>query len=168
MQDNPEASLLYLRSVVESSDRSMGYLPGSAEDKCASFMEILEDKLSEMLYPSDKIALMASDRIDTAPINFLRGKNWLEGSIIILDEAQNVSIGEFLTILTRIGEGAKIIVLFDPDQSDIRYSGANQVYNMFNDPESEEQGIECFEFTEDDVVRSKIVKYILKKFALNR
>ena len=168
MQDNPESSLIYLRSVVESSDRSMGFLPGSAQEKTLPFMEILEDKLSEIVTPSDKISLMKSERITSAPINFLRGKNWLDGTIIILDEAQNVSFQEFLTILTRIGEGAKMIVLFDPDQSDIRYSGANRVFQMFCDPESEQEGISCFEFDEDDVVRSRIVKFILKKFALNR
>jgi len=168
MQEDPEANILYLRSVVESSDRSMGYLPGGADEKCASFMEILDDKLSEIVIPCDKVSLMNSKRVNSAPINFLRGKNWLAGTIVILDEAQNVSVREFLTILSRIGEGAKVIVLFDPDQSDIKYSGANLVYNMFNDEESRERGVFCHEFDENDVVRSEIVKYILKKFALNR
>jgi phosphate starvation-inducible protein PhoH len=68
------------------------------------------------------------------------------------------------TLITRVGEFSKVFILGDPDQSDINgKSGFMKIMNAFDDVESKENGIYTFKFTEEDIVRSSLVKYIVKK-----
>jgi len=100
------------------------------------------------------------------PVNFARGMNW-EAKCIILDEAQNSTIKEITTVLTRMGENSRCFVLADPMQTDLKnehlQGGFEKMYALFSDEESEENGIKLFEFNEDDVMRSKLVKFLTKK-----
>ena len=97
------------------------------------------------------------------PISFLRGLNW-NAKVVLLDEAQNVSNKELVTFITRMGEFSKVFILGDPSQNDINgKSGFVNVMNVFNNEESRQNGIFTFEFTEDDIVRSALVKFIVKK-----
>ena len=68
-------------------------------------------------------------------------------------------------MITRIGEGSKIIICGDAMQSDIgkQKSGFMPLLNIFNDEESKHKGIQTFIFTRDDIVRSEILKFIVKK-----
>ena len=108
-------------------------------------------------------------RISMFPVNFARGMNW-QGKCIILDEAQNSTIKEITTVLTRLGEGSKCFVLADPMQTDIKQGdkqhGFEKMFNLFTDQESITQGINTFVFDEEDVMRSELVKYLTKKLKL--
>jgi phosphate starvation-inducible protein PhoH len=67
-------------------------------------------------------------------------------------------------MITRAGEFSKIFLCGDPQQSDIgSRSGFRDIFNLFNDDDSKEHGIYTFEFTEDDILRSALVKFIVKK-----
>lgn len=160
--DNPEKTLLYLRSVVENSSRSIGLLPGSIEEKFFPYTLPLSDKLEEFLCVQDINYLLDSKTVEAMPINYLRGANWND-KIIILDEAQNINMDEFVTILTRIGENSKIIICGDLMQSDIRNSGLRKICDMFCDQKSQEMGIYSFCFDSSDIVRSEIVKFIVSR-----
>ena len=71
---------------------------------------------------------------------------------------------ELKTLITRIGQYSKLIVCGDSRQSDINgKSGFKKMFNIFNDEESKQNGIFCFEFTTDDVMRSGVTKFILEK-----
>ena len=71
---------------------------------------------------------------------------------------------ELVTLVTRIGEFSKVFILGDPDQSDINgKSGFLKMMNSFDDNESRENGIHTFKFDEDDIVRSALVRFIIKK-----
>ena len=75
-----------------------------------------------------------------------------------------MTVKELTTLITRVGEFSKVFILGDPDQSDINgKSGFVKIMNAFDDDESKENGIYTFKFTEDDIVRSGLVKYIVKK-----
>jgi phosphate starvation-inducible protein PhoH len=68
-----------------------------------------------------------------------------------------------LTLVTRCGEGSKIFIIGDPMQSDIgNKSGFVSFYKMFDNEESKQHKIRCFQFTEEDIVRSELVKYIIQ------
>jgi phosphate starvation-inducible protein PhoH len=67
---------MYLRSAVESSDRSLGYLPGSAEEKLRFFNLPFLDKLDELLESTRVEKLEQEGRISMFPVNFARGMNW--------------------------------------------------------------------------------------------
>jgi phosphate starvation-inducible protein PhoH len=160
------SDLIYIRSIVESSDNKMGYLPGSAEEKLSPYLEPLMEKLDELLFAADINNLLKEKRIDGKPTGYLRGLSW-NAKGIIMDEAQNSTFKELTTLLTRVGHFSKLFVCGDPMQSDINgKSGFDKMCNIFNDEESRKQGIHTFYLTEEDIVRSEIVKFIVKKLNL--
>jgi len=160
------SDIMYLRSAVESSANSLGFLPGAAEDKLKFYNLPFIDKLDELLITTKPERLEEQKRISMFPVNFARGMNW-EAKCIILDEAQNSTIKEITTVLTRMGENSRCFVLADPMQTDLKnehlQGGFEKMYALFSDEESEENGIKLFEFNEDDVMRSKLVKFLTKK-----
>ena len=93
-----------------------------------------------------------------------RGSTLKSSSGVVVHNCQNMTQKELITLLTRTGEFSRVFVLGDPDQSDIGIkSGFTKVMNVFDDEESRNQGIHVFKFTDDDIVRSGLVKYIIKK-----
>ena len=145
------SDLIYVRSVVESADSKMGFLPGEVNDKMAPYVEPLMEKLEELL-PKNQIDLLKKeDRLHGIPVGHLRGKNW-NVKAIIGDEAQNMTYKELTTLITRIGEFAKVFILGDPEQADINgKSGFLKMVNAFDDEECRANGIYVFRF-DDDVV----------------
>lgn len=159
-------SIMYLRSAVESSDKSLGYLPGDANEKLRFYNLPFLDKLDELLIATNSSKLADQDRISMFPVNFARGMNWT-GKCVILDEAQNSTQKEIITVLTRLGEGSRCFILADPMQTDLRsetsQGGFQNLYKTFSDDESIAMGIHRFEFTDEDIMRSELVKFISKK-----
>lgn len=160
--ENRDLSIFYLRSVVESADRGLGFLKGDIDDKVEPYMAPLMDKLSELLSDHEKNDLEKSGSLDGGPINFLRGQSWRD-KIVIVDEAQNLSFRELTTVMTRVGRDTKLYICGDPMQSDIKNSGFIDFFNLFNEEESQEEGIYCLEFTKADIMRDPIVSYIVDK-----
>ncbi len=157
------SDLIYIRSAVESSEAKLGFLPGEADEKMAPYIQPLMDKLVELLPKSDIDVLLKEKRITAIPVGFLRGLNW-NAKVIITDEAQNMTYKELFTLITRTGEFSKVFILGDPDQSDINgKSGFLPMISKFDDVESQENGIHVFRLTEDDIVRSGLVRFIIKK-----
>ena len=163
LNEKKVSDLIYLRSVVESSDKSMGYLPGTSDEKLCPYIQPLMDKLEELLPRHDIELLVKEQRVQGHPINFLRGLSW-NAKTIILDEAQNCTYKELFTFITRIGEFSKVFILGDPKQSDINgKSGFIKIMDMFNEEIDKLNGIQTFTFTKEDVVRSGLVRYIIDK-----
>ena len=166
MDSDLEKDILYVRSIAESSQRSLGSLPGSIDEKFSVFASPFYDKLEEMLEIQDIKFLREKKQFDCVPVNFVRGANWND-KIVIVDEAQNFTYAELLTVLTRIGENSKIIICGDIMQSDIKTSGFSKIFNVFNDEESKSNGIHCVKFTNEDIQRSEILKFIVAKLEEN-
>lgn len=157
------SDLIYIRSAVESADSKLGFLPGEADQKLAPYIQPLLDKLAEMLPKGDIDMLIKEERVTGVPVGFLRGLNW-NAKVVIADESQNLTFKELYTLITRIGEFSKVFILGDPDQSDINgKSGFIKMISQFEDEESRKNGIHVFHFTEDDIVRSGLVQFIIKK-----
>lgn len=157
------SDLIYIRSAVESSEAKLGFLPGEAEDKMAPYLAPLLDKLTELLPKGDIDYLKKDGRVSSIPVGFLRGLNW-NTKVIISDEAQNMTFKELFTLITRTGEFSKVFILGDPEQSDINgKSGFVRMMSYFDDEESKANGIQVFKFTDDDIVRSGLVQFIIKK-----
>ena len=171
LQKKPDLDLLYIRTVIESAEKGLGALPGDLEEKFNPYIAPLKDKLEEIMptksSPSDQSQLFNSGRIQARPINYLRGADW-KNKIVIADEAQNFTFKELTTLITRIGENTKLFICGDFMQSDINgRTGFSDMVNIFNDSESKQKGIHYFGFTEDDIKRSDILKYIICKLKKN-
>lgn len=156
------SDVVYIRSAVESASTKLGFLPGELEDKFGPYLEPLADKLDELVGPDITKILMQNELVSARPINYLRGCQFA-GKFVIADEAQNFTVKELTTLVTRIGEFSKIIICGDPMQDDIGNSGFNKFIDIFDNPESAVAGIQVFKFSEDDIVRSKILKFIVGK-----
>ena len=158
-----DKEIVYIRSLVESASRSLGYLPGMAEEKFQPFMLPLMEKLEEIVSETCTKQLLAAEKVKAIPINFLRGASFKD-KIILVDEFQNTTRAEAATIISRIGENTKYFITGDPMQSDINGKSAMKDYfHAFNNDESRANGIFCFEFTNEDIVRSEILKFIISK-----
>ena len=117
--ENSSINILYLRSLAESADKGMGFLKGTIDDKFGPYMGPLEDKLEELLIPAEKKHMELKQVIQAAPINFMRGATWRNKAVIV-DEAQNMTIKELTTIVTRISTNSTLFICGDTMQSDIR------------------------------------------------
>lgn len=162
------SDLIYVRSAVESSEVRLGALPGTIDEKISVYTQPLVDKLEELLPKNDIELLKKEERIVGMPTAFLRGLNW-NAKVVIGDEFQNCTYKEIVTFVTRIGEFSKIFVLGDFEQSDLKNGnrgGFENIVNKFDDDESKEHGIYVFKFNENDIVRSKLLRFIVNK--LNR
>ena len=154
--------IIYIRSIVESASKSMGSLPGEVEEKFLPWSLPLVEKLNELLDRATINTLMSEGFIKCHPVNYTRGLTF-KNACVLVDEAQNLTSEELTTILTRFGHDSKYIVIGDSQQSDIgNKSGFKQIYDAFNTEESLEFGMHVFKFTELEIVRSEILKYIVK------
>ena len=154
--------IIYIRSVVESASKSMGSLPGEVEEKFLPWSLPLLEKLNELLDKPTINNLMSEGFVKCVPVNYTRGLTF-KNACIIIDESQNLTREELTTILTRFGINSKYIVVGDTRQSDIgNKSGFKAIFNAFNNPESIDHGMFTFKFTELEIVRSEILKYIVK------
>ena len=161
--DNNEKDIIYIRTIAESGEKSLGSLPGTVGEKFQPYLLPLEDKIQEMIEATDAHRLRDDGRISASPVNFLRGST-LRDKIVIADEVQNFTFREITTLLTRIGEGSKIFLCGDFMQSDIKgKNGFHDFYNLFADEDSAQHGVFSFEFSEEDIKRSEILKFIVKK-----
>lgn len=118
--------LLIARPVVPMG-KDIGYLPGEKEEKLRPWMQPIYDNL-EFLFDTkksgdlDKI-LMGLGSIQVEALTYIRGRS-IPGQFIIIDEAQNLSKHEVKTIVSRVGENSKIVLLGDPEQIDHPYLDA--------------------------------------------
>lgn len=163
LRDKKIGEIVYVRSVVESTSHGMGYLPGELEEKLTPYLTPLFDKMEEFLSPSQASALVNEDKIRGTPIGFMRGMS-INCAHIIADECQNFTTKELLTLMTRIGKRTKLIMTGDIRQSDIKDSGFDKVFSSFDSEEARSHGIHTFKFGLEDIMRSEVVKYIVKRF----
>ncbi|MGA2142067.1 MAG: PhoH family protein, partial [Brevinematales bacterium] len=124
-------TILLARPIIPLSNRDMGYLPGDIKEKLDPYMKPLFDNLSviqnqfeEGTADYEKInELLQSEKLLIMPLAYIRGRS-LSKSYFIVDEAQNLTPHEVKTIITRAGEGTKIVFTGDPYQIDTPYLDA--------------------------------------------
>ncbi|AIQ13926.1 PhoH family protein [Paenibacillus durus] len=118
--------LLIARPVVPMG-KDIGYLPGEKDEKLRPWMQPIYDNL-EFLFDTKKAGdidkiLMGLGSIQVEALTYIRGRS-IPGQFIIIDEAQNLSRHEVKTIVSRAGEGSKVILMGDPEQIDHPYLDA--------------------------------------------
>lgn len=106
------------RAAVEVG-RSLGYMPGDLTQKFDPYLEALVENLNKCCQDKNEVAkLIEQEKIKALPVQFIRGKT--VDDIVIVEEAQNLTKGEILAVLTRLGKTGKIVINGDNDQTDIR------------------------------------------------
>ena len=113
-----EVSKIYLARPAVDAGEKLGHLPGTLEDKIGPYMLPYLDELSKVLGHSKCEQMIEDGEIEFVSFANIRGRT-LEGAFVILDEAQNTTVHQMKTFLTRIGEGARVAVMGDAEQSDL-------------------------------------------------
>lgn len=153
--------LILTRPAVEAGER-LGFLPGDLKDKLDPYLQPLYDALLDMIPPQKLKLLMEEGTIQIAPLAYMRGRT-LESAFVILDEAQNTSLGQLKMFLTRMGNNAKFIVTGDATQIDLPNkadSGLARGVAMLKGV----KGISIINFNKEDIVRHPLVSKIVKIF----
>ena len=152
---------VFLARPAKEAGESIGFIPGSAEDKMGPYMRPIYDELDKIFGRRGWQGKMQSGEIEIAPLGFMRGRTFSD-AFIILDEAQNTTVEQIRMALTRIGENSKMVVTGDESQVDLDDPDKSGLMYAVNRLEGAE-GVGVHRFDSKDVVRAKIVKTVVDR-----
>lgn len=157
--------LVVMRSVVPSRD--IGFLKGDEKDKVEVYKSPYKDICEELFGISTAYEMLESQNAISFEItSFVRGRS-ISNGIIVVDEIQNMTFHELDSIITRIGNGTKVIFCGDYRQSDFTKEADRVGLKNFMKILKEMGEFDKVEFEAEDIVRSELVKaYILKKIEM--
>jgi phosphate starvation-inducible PhoH-like protein len=141
--------------------RSLGFFPGSLENKFAPWAVPITDTIRDRLGSSVYDISVKNGDIEVVPFEVMRGRSWSD-SFVLLDEAQNASTAEIKMFLTRIGENCITVVNGDVSQCDLdKDSGLSVAINLIR---NRSLPVPIVEFTLDDIVRSGLCALWVRAF----
>lgn len=154
------ARIVLSRPIIEAGE-SLGFLPGTLNEKVDPYIRPLYDALFDMMDGDKAERLMVAGTLEIAPLAFMRGRT-LNDSFVILDEAQNATSEQMKMFLTRLGYGSKMVITGDLTQSDLptRASGLKEALNVLKgikDISIQRLGV-------SDVVRNSLVLSIINAY----
>ena len=153
--------IIISRPAVEAGEK-LGFLPGDLKEKIDPYLRPIYDSFDENL-PRDKVLkLIENQKIEIAPIAYLRGRT-LSNSYIILDEAQNTSPIQMKMFLTRLGENSRMVVTGDITQIDLNPKDKSGLTDAISNLKKIKD-ISFVYLTEKDVVRHPLVRKIVKAY----
>lgn len=160
--DKRYKKIILVKSVTELEGESIGYLKGGLMEKMENYMMSFMDNFYKLIGEDNTTAMLNEGLIEVLPLAYIRGRS-IDNSIIIVDEAQNISLKNMRSTLTRIGDDSKMIITGDTKQIDIknkRLSSLDTVVTIF----SGKPNIGTMEFQTKDIVRNPIVMMIEEEF----
>lgn len=149
--------IVLTRPAVDSG-KSIGFLPGTLEEKMAPYLRPLFDELAYYINREHIKAWMEHDIIEIAPMSYIRGRTFVN-SYVIVDEAQNAELKELKMCLTRIGPGSKMMLVGDLFQSDLHHDlrgGFKTCIEKLTDIE----GIAVVGLKRQDIIRHHLIGQI--------
>ncbi len=160
---NKEVNKIILTRPAVEAGENLGFLPGDLKEKMDPYLQPLYDALRDMI-PGKKLSgYIEEGIIEIAPLAFMRGRT-LSNAFVILDEGQNTSVNQLKMFLTRMGKNTKFIITGDITQIDLpekQVSGLIKALNILKDI----KGISKVEFDTRDIVRHRLVKYIVHAYS---
>ena len=162
---NQEISRIILTRPAVEAGESLGFLPGTYEEKVNPYLRPLYDALYDMMDVDRIQRSLERGILEVAPLAYMRGRT-LNDSFIILDEAQNCTSEQMKMFLTRLGFDSKTVITGDITQSDLpqgKTSGLVHAREILKGIE----GIRFIEFSGTDVVRHELVQEIVKAYERN-
>lgn len=162
---SPYFKIIIIRSAVPTRD--VGFLPGSLKEKIEAYEDPYKTIVDEIFGRGDAYGILKSKgQIEFVTTSYLRGIT-LDDCIVIVDEFQNCTFQELDTVVTRIGDNAKIIFCGDYRQSDLERTKERQGMSLFVSILERMYEFEFVELGIDDIVRSGLVKsYIIAKSSM--
>jgi len=162
LQERKVERLILTRPAVEAGER-LGFLPGDLQQKVDPYLRPLYDALHTLLGQERTTALIEKNVIEVAPLAYMRGRT-LADAFVILDEAQNTTAAQMRMVLTRLGEGSRMVVTGDPTQIDLpagQLSGLIEAAQVLEGVE----GVAICRLSAADVVRHPLVQRLVNAYA---
>ena len=153
--------IVVTRPAVEAGER-LGFLPGDLTEKVDPYLQPIWDAFRSQMPEGDLKLRRERRQIEVAPLAFMRGRT-LANAFVIVDEAQNATILQMKMVLTRLGEGSRMVVTGDPSQIDLPrsdLSGLSHALAILANVE----GVETIRFGAQDVVRHRLVARIIQAY----
>lgn len=141
--------------------RSLGFFPGSVKQKLEPWLAPMTNVLKQGLGSGRYGFMESKHQIEVQPIETIRGRSF-ENSLVLVDEAQNLTIEEIKAVTTRLGEGSKLVLLGDPAQSDV--ANGDGLIDFVEMCQKYNIDIPIIKFGLKDIVRSDIVAQLVKMF----
>ena len=159
IHDENIKKIVLVKSITPLKGEDIGSLPGEIKDKMGPIMESFMDNIKKIVGQPMAEKLLEYGFIEVLPIAFARGRS-IDNAVIIIDEAQNISLDNIRTLMTRIGTDSKVVILGDVKQKDIKNkkeSSLGIVLERFRDV----NGFGCIELrAKEDVVRHPLIQII--------
>jgi phosphate starvation-inducible PhoH-like protein len=156
--------IVLTRPAVGVEGEEHGFLPGDLNQKMDPWVRPLTDILREYYRQPDIVAMIAEQTIEIAPLGFMRGRTFKD-CFIIADEMQNATPNQVKMLMTRIGEGSKIVITGDVEQAD-RNRGSNGLMDLCQRlQEGGVKGIAVCGLDNRDIQRHKIIDSVLNLYA---
>lgn len=155
--------IILTRPAVEAGE-ALGFLPGDIREKVDPYLRPLYDALEDMMPPERVRKTIEEHVIEVAPLAYMRGRT-LSDAFLILDEAQNATTAQMKMFLTRLGLNSKTVITGDKTQIDLarpEESGLLDIERVLSNVE----GISFIYLDETDVVRHRLVKDIIRAYAV--
>lgn len=158
----PFSKIIISKPAVEAEEKH-GFLPGDMREKMEPFISSSLDIFDKLIGKASRLKLEELELLEVQPLAYIRGKS-IDNTILIMEEAQNMSPNQMKTLLTRIGDNSKFIISGDLDQSD-RYKNISQsgLYDALNKHRNISE-IGFIEFGNEDIVRNPIISKILGNY----
>lgn len=153
--------IILVKSVVTIPGEAIGYIPGSFEEKMEPFLMSYYGNIDKICGKACSQDLVKKGLIEILPLAYVRGLS-IDNSIVIIDEAQNLSRHAFKTIITRIGSNSKYIFLGDVEQIDRKVKEESCLEEMLNIFENINI-VGTVKFSDEDCVRNPIIPIILEE-----
>lgn len=161
MYADGEISKIVLCKPLEDSGRSLGFIPGDVDDKVAPYLKSYKSNIEKIIGTKMTEMMFEKNIITFEPLAYMRGDTY-DDSLMILDEAQNAEMKALMLFVTRMGKNSKCIVAGDINQYDIQKSKVS--LPKFIELIEGVKGVGIHLFTEEDIVRAKILKDIVKRY----
>lgn len=153
--------LIITRPAVEAGER-LGFLPGDLNEKIDPYLTPIWGALEDILGPQLLAKKRETKEIEVAPLAYMRGRT-LSYAYVIIDEAQNTTRMQMKMILTRLGEGSKMVVTGDPSQIDLPNRGDSGLVHAVHLLDQVE-GVGKAELKAEDIVRHELVARIVRAY----
>lgn len=148
---NKKIEQIILTKPLLESSFSMGFLPGSVEEKIEPYMKSYISTFKKLIGVEKFQELMINDVIKIETLNFMRGETY-DNSILLLDEGQNLEMKDLMLWITRLGKDSKAVLMGDMSQYDVKENKSD--FGKFRDILDGMKDFSIFEFGREDIVRN--------------
>lgn len=155
--NSPRNRIVVLRPAVEAGEK-LGFLPGTPAEKIQPYTAPVRQAISRVAFN------FSADQISYEAVAYIRGLTY-DHSVIVVDEAQNLTLPQLVLILTRLGRDSKIVITGDPDQCDIRGTSRTHLCDLDEvmDRLEGEERVGIVEFPDGESLRHPLVGRMLRR-----